>query len=51
MVTLPPTDTLSGGTSAPSGNSWRLILLAMAGLLATTLLLTPTRAATKRKDR
>ena len=50
MVTLPPTDTLSGGTTAPSSDSWRLILLAMAGLLVTTLLLTPNRSVTKRND-
>jgi hypothetical protein len=50
-VTLPPTDTLSGSTGAPTGESWRMILLAMAGILATTLLLTPAMAPAKRKDR
>jgi hypothetical protein len=50
-VTLPPTDSLSGSTSAPSGDSWRLILLAMAGFLAAALLLTPTHAVVRRKDR
>ncbi len=50
-VTLPPTDTLSGGTTAPSSDSWRLILLAMAGLLVTTLLLTPTGSVARRRDR
>ena len=48
-VTLPPTDALSG-SQAPSGDSWRLILLAMAGLLATTLLLTPSPSMARRKD-
>jgi hypothetical protein len=48
-VTLPPTDALSASTQAPSGDSWRLILLAMAGILATTLLLTPTEAERKRR--
>jgi hypothetical protein len=48
-VTVPPTDSLSAGTHAPSGDSWRLILLAMAGILAATLLLTP--ADGKRRDR
>ena len=50
-MTLPPTDTLSGSTQAPSGDSWRLILLAMAGLLATTLLLTPTASVARSRDR
>jgi hypothetical protein len=50
-VTLPPTDTLSESTQAPAGDSWRLILLAMAGILATTLLLTPAMAPARRKDR
>ncbi len=51
QVTLPPTDALSGSTQAPTNESWRMILLAMAGILATTLLLTPTMAPAKRKDR
>jgi len=50
-VTLPPTDTLSESTQAPAGDSWRLILLAMAGILTTTLLLTPAPARARRKDR
>jgi hypothetical protein len=50
-VTLPPTDTFSGNTSAPAGDSWRLILLAMAGILAGTLVLTPNQSAIKRDDR
>jgi hypothetical protein len=50
-LTLPPTDTLSGSTQAPSGENWRLVLLAMAGILATSLLLTPARAEARRKDR
>ena len=33
------------------GESWRLILLAMAGLLAATLLLTPAESVARRKDR
>ena len=51
QVTLPPTDTLSGTTQTPSGESWRIVLLAMAGILATTLLLTPVMQPAKRKDR
>ena len=48
-VTLPPTDALSGSTQAPSGESWRLVLLAMAGILAGALLLTPSGA--RRRNR
>jgi hypothetical protein len=48
-VTLPPTDTIGDTTgSTPSSEGWRLILLAMAGLLAAALLLTPARRARKR---
>jgi hypothetical protein len=49
-VTLPPTDTLGSATSAPAGDGWRVILLAMAGLLAGALLLTPASAVVRRKD-
>ncbi len=50
-VTLPPTDTLAAGSSAPSGDSWRLILLAMAGIMAAALLLTPADAVIRRDRR
>ena len=50
-VTLPPTDTLPQGTSTPSGDNWRLILLAMAGILAGSLVLTPSEALARRKER
>ncbi len=46
-VTLPPTDAL-GGTSGPSSDSWRMLLIAMAGLLATILVVTPSRSARRR---
>jgi len=46
-ATLPPTDTLDGVSSAPASDSWRIILLAMAGLLTAALMLTPARAARK----
>jgi hypothetical protein len=49
-VTLPPTDALSGNSSTPSGDSWRLILLAMAGILAGTLLLTPSRTTADKRN-
>jgi hypothetical protein len=50
-VTLPPTDALSEGAQTPAADTWRLILLGMAGILATTLLLTPAPAKARRKDR
>ncbi len=48
-VTPPSTDTgsMSSG-SGPSGGTWQLLLVAMAGLLATILLLTPATVARKR---
>jgi hypothetical protein len=49
-VTLPPTDGLDG-TSGGFGESWRLVLLAIAGVLAATLLLTPSRAVARDRRR
>ncbi len=49
-VTLPPTDTLSAGPSAPAGDGWRLILLAMAGLMAAALLVTPARVVVRKDE-
>jgi hypothetical protein len=40
--TLPPTDILAGDAQ-PSPDSWRLVLVAIAGLLAGILVLTPNR--------
>jgi hypothetical protein len=48
-TTLPPTDTLGDAAPATGGDSWRIVLLALAGLLTAALLLTPARAY--RKDR
>jgi hypothetical protein len=50
-ITLPPTDTLPGGPTTPAGDGWRLILLAMAGLMAAGLLLTPATVVVRRNDR
>ncbi len=51
-ITLPPTDTVADlGTSAPASDSWRLILLAMAGLITAALLLTPATAVVRKDDR
>ena len=49
--TLPPTDVLTGsdGSSGPT-DGWRLGLVAIAGLLAGVLLLTPATAVVRRKD-
>jgi hypothetical protein len=48
-TTLPPTDAgLTGSPAAPSSDSWRLMLIAMAGLLASALILTPAPSRRKR---
>lgn len=47
--TLPSTSTLDSGAGSP-GDGWRLVLLAMAGLLAVALLLTPARAVIRKDD-
>jgi hypothetical protein len=46
-ITLPPTDTI-GGTAAPGSNAWQIMLVVMAGLLASVLVLTPSRTARRR---
>ena len=47
-VTPPPTSTLPvNGT--PGGDSWRIVLMAIAGLLAMTLLLTPATTKARRR--
>ncbi len=48
-ITPPPTDTLTPATSAPN-DSWRLVLIGMAGILAAMLLLTPV-PATRRSNK
>jgi hypothetical protein len=48
--TLPSTSTIDQTGSGPTGDGWRLILLAMAGLLAVALLLTPARAVIRKDD-
>ena len=40
--TLPPTDTL-GGPATPTNDGWRIMLVLMAGILASVLILTPKR--------
>jgi hypothetical protein len=48
--TLPPTDVLSSG-DRPGGEGWRMVLVALAGLLATILLVTPAKAVVRTQDR
>jgi hypothetical protein len=43
-VTLPPTDTLTG-PSGPSNDSWRILLIVGAALLASVLVLSPAKAS------
>ncbi len=45
--TLPPTD-LESGNASSAGDSYRLVLIGMAGLLAAALLLTPSRSTRRR---
>ena len=47
-VTPPPTDALPL-TGTPGGDSWRIALLAIAGLLATLLLLAPAPSKARRR--
>ena len=42
--TLPPTDTF-GGPATPTNDGWRVMLVLMAGILASVLILTPKRAS------
>jgi hypothetical protein len=47
--TLPATDTSDGAPRA-SGDGLRIVLLALAGLLAAALVLTPAREAVRKDD-
>ena len=47
VVTAPPTDAF-GDPSRPSSESWRILLIALAGLLASLLVLTPATAKRRR---
>jgi hypothetical protein len=48
--TLPSTSTIDGQGSGPIGEGWRMILLALAGVLAAALLLTPARVVIRKDD-
>ena len=47
-ITLPPTDTFGSGPMAPANDSWRILLVVMAGILASALILTPSPATRRR---
>ena len=47
-ITLPPTDTFGSGPMAPANDSWRILLVVLAGILASALILTPSPATRRR---
>ncbi|TAL11332.1 MAG: hypothetical protein EPO00_03495 [Chloroflexota bacterium] len=47
-VSLPPTDGMSG-SSAPSSEGWRMLLVIAAALLASVMVMAPTRVASRRR--
>jgi hypothetical protein len=49
-ATLPATDTVDGASTTSTSNGLWIVLLAMAGLLASALLLTPARAVVRKDD-
>jgi hypothetical protein len=49
--TLPSTSTIDGSGNGPMNDGWRVVLLALAGVLATALLLTPATAVIRKDDR
>jgi hypothetical protein len=50
-ITLPPTDTATSGIDSAANQGWRLVILAMAGLMAAALLLTPARLIVRKDGR
>jgi hypothetical protein len=46
-ITLPPTDTFAG-PAAPANESWRIMLVVLAGILASVLIMTPSRTASRK---
>jgi len=49
--TLPSTSTIDGSGNGPMNDGWRVVLLALAGVLAAALLLTPATAVVRKDDR
>jgi hypothetical protein len=46
--TQPPTDTLVGSTGSPSNGAWTILLVALAGLMVSALVLTPSARRNRR---
>jgi hypothetical protein len=49
--TLPSTSSFVGSGNGPMNDGWRVVLLALAGVLAAALLLTPATAVVRKDDR
>jgi hypothetical protein len=47
-ITEPPTDTLVGSTGSPSNGAWTILLVALAGLMVSALVLTPSARKNRR---
>ena len=47
-ITLPPTDTFGSGWMAPANDSWRILLVVLAGIIASVLIPTPSPATRRR---
>jgi hypothetical protein len=47
-ITEPPTDTLVGSTGSPSNGAWTILLVALAGLMVSALVLTPSARRNRR---
>ena len=48
VITNPPSDTVGGDRAMGTGSAWRLLLIGLAGLLASLLVLTPERVTRRR---
>lgn len=48
VITNPPSDAIGGDRAMTTGSAWRLLLIGLAGLLASLLVLTPARAPRRR---
>jgi hypothetical protein len=46
---IPPPPSDAAGVAQAAGNSWRLLLIGLAGLIASLLVLTPARAGNRRR--
>ena len=48
VITNPPSDALGSETAMTPGSAWRLLLIGLAGLIASLLVLTPAKASRRR---